>query len=205
VIPRADGHRCRAEGGVLPVPWPIACMAAVIHVRRRPERNVDQAGRDERTRLRFSRISIARCADVIRSSASAWGPLSQSVHRVTGARATDQRPCAQDLRPGGTCYGRIPGAGDGGRERARSSQTWPMAPGPPALRVVPRERGLAGLRRHQPLPAARRRVPGQPHVRQSQRRHAAARPHQRRRPHRPPRPRPHHRAPPATGTARPDG
>lgn len=103
VIRRAHGHRCRAEGGVLPVPWPIACMAAVIHARRRLERNVVQAGRDERTRLRFSRISIARCADVIRSSASAWGPLSQSVHRVTGARATDQRPCAQDLRPGGAC------------------------------------------------------------------------------------------------------
>jgi len=31
---------------------------------------------DERTPLRFSRISIARCADLIRSSASAWGPLS---------------------------------------------------------------------------------------------------------------------------------
>ena len=103
VIRRAHGHRCRAEGGVLPVPWPIACMAAVIHARRRLERNVVQAGRDERTRLRFSRISIARCADVIRSSASAWGPLSQSVHRVTGARATDQRPCAQDLRPSGAC------------------------------------------------------------------------------------------------------
>jgi hypothetical protein len=25
----------------------------------------------------------------------------QSVHPVTGARATYQRPCAQDLRPGG--------------------------------------------------------------------------------------------------------
>jgi hypothetical protein len=83
------------------VHWPIACMAAGVHARRRLERKVIQAGRDERTCLRFSRISIARCADVIRSSASAWGPLSQSVHRVTGARATDQRPCAQDLRPGG--------------------------------------------------------------------------------------------------------
>ena len=29
------------------------------------------------------------------------GPLSQSVHPVTGPRATDQRPRAQDLRPGG--------------------------------------------------------------------------------------------------------
>jgi hypothetical protein len=37
---------------------------------------VVQARRDERTRLRFSRISIARCADLIRSPASTWGPLS---------------------------------------------------------------------------------------------------------------------------------
>jgi hypothetical protein len=103
---RNDGHRggqvagCRAEGAFC-TSRPIACMAAGVHARRRLERKVVQAGRDKRTRLRFSRISIARCADVIRSSASAWGPLSQSVHRVTGARATDQRPCARDLRPGG--------------------------------------------------------------------------------------------------------
>ncbi len=51
------------------------------------------------------------------------------------------------------------------------------------------------LRRHQPQPAARRRVPGQPRLRQGQRRHPAPRPHRRRRPHRPPRPRPHHPAP----------
>ena len=73
----------------------------VIHARRWLGGEVIQAGHDERTRLRFSRISIARCADLIRSSASAWGPLSQSVHPVTGAPATDQRPRAQDLRPGG--------------------------------------------------------------------------------------------------------
>jgi hypothetical protein len=64
----------------------------VAHTRRRLERRVIQAGHDERTRLRFSRISIARCADLIRSSASAWGPLSWSVHPVTAARATDQGP-----------------------------------------------------------------------------------------------------------------
>ena len=40
------------------------------------------------------------------------------------------------------------------------------APGAPALRVVPRERRLAGLRRHRAQPAARRRVPGQPGLRQ---------------------------------------
>ena len=42
---------------------------------------------------------------------------------------------------------------------------------------------------------ARRRVPGQPHLRQSQGRHPAPRPHQRRCPHRTPWPRPHHPAP----------
>ncbi len=67
--------------------------------------------------------------------------------------------------------------------------------GSPALGLVPRERGLAGPRRHQPQPAARRRVPGQPRLRQSPWRHAAPRPHRRRRPHRPPRPRRDHRAP----------
>ncbi|HYB48340.1 MAG TPA: hypothetical protein VED20_13445 [Streptosporangiaceae bacterium] len=54
---------------------------------------VIQAGRDERTPLRFSRISIARCADLVRCSASAWGPLSRSVHPVTRAAARDQGPC----------------------------------------------------------------------------------------------------------------
>ena len=90
------------------------------HARRRLERKVIRAGHDERTRLRFSRISIARCADLIRSSASAWGPLSWSVHPVTAARATDQRPCAQDLRPGGA--GSTAGLRrreTGGREPAR--------------------------------------------------------------------------------------
>ena len=38
------------------------------------------------------------------------------------------------------------------------------APGTPAIRVIPRERRLAGLRRHRAQPAARRRVPGQPRL-----------------------------------------
>jgi hypothetical protein len=59
------------------------------------------AGRDERTRLRFSRISISRCADVVRYSASASGPLSQSVHPVTGYAPRTNVPAAQGLRPGG--------------------------------------------------------------------------------------------------------
>jgi hypothetical protein len=70
------------------------------HPQRGLQRKVIQAGRDERTLLRLSRISIARCADLIRSSAYAWGPLSWSVHPVAAARATDQGPCAGDLRPG---------------------------------------------------------------------------------------------------------
>jgi hypothetical protein len=66
----------------------------------------------------------------------------------------------------------------------------------PAIRVVRRERRLAGLCRHRLQPAARRRCPGQPRLRESARRHAAPRPDQCRRPHRPVRPRPHH-APPS--------
>jgi hypothetical protein len=58
--------------------------------------------------------------------------------------------------------------------------------------LVSRERGLACPRGHQWQPAARRRRPGQPRLRQSPRRHAAPRPHRRRRPARPPRPRRDH-------------
>ena len=65
----------------------------------------------------------------------------------------------------------------------------------PALRLVCRERRVAGVRCHRLQPAARRRRPGQPRLRQGPRRHAAPRPDQRRRPHRPVRPRPHHAAP----------
>ncbi len=63
------------------------------------------------------------------------------------------------------------------------------------LRVVSRQRGLARPGGYQPQPAARRRVPGQPRLRQGPRRHAAPRPDRRRRPHRPPRPRRNHLAP----------
>ena len=102
VMHRARDHRCRAERGVLRVPWPMACMAtgASLTLDVGWSARVILAGRDKRTRLRFSRISIARCADLVRSSASARGPLSGSVHPVREVRATDQRPCAQDLRPG---------------------------------------------------------------------------------------------------------
>ena len=77
------------------------------------------AGRDERTRLRFSRISIARCADLIRCSASAWGPLSWPVHPVTGS--TRHGPTS--LRTGFSARrwrgsGETPAAGDGGRDLA---------------------------------------------------------------------------------------
>jgi len=72
------------------------CLSPARYARQ-PERKVMTAGRDKRTRLRFSRISIARCADLVRSSASASGPLSQSVHPVRGVRTTDQRPCCKGL------------------------------------------------------------------------------------------------------------
>jgi hypothetical protein len=57
-------------------------------------------------------------------------------------------------------------------------------------------RTLPGLpSRRSAQSAVRRRVPGQPRLRQGPRRPAAPRPHRRRRPHRPPRPRPRHLAP----------
>ncbi len=77
----------------------------------------------------------------------------------------------------------------------RYSRTWPTVPWRTCHRLIPRQRRLACLRRHRAQPAARRRVPGQPGLRQGQGRHAAPRPHRRRRPDRPPRTRPHHRAP----------
>jgi hypothetical protein len=61
--------------------------------------------------------------------------------------------------------------------------------------LVPRQRRLAHLRRHQPQPAARRRVAGRPGLRQGPRGHAAPQSHRCRRPYRPPRPRRDHPAP----------
>jgi hypothetical protein len=104
--------------------------------------------------------------------------LPRRVHRLPvrdhPGRGPPPRPC-----PGGTGIRRL--------DR--------RPPGSSALRVVPRERGLGCPRGHGAQPAARRRVPGQPRLRQSPRRHPAPRPHRRRRPHRPPRPRPPHPAP----------
>ena len=61
--------------------WAAVVSPTVIQIRR-----------DERTLLRFSRISIARCTNgpFLRVC---LGPLSQSVHPVTGARATGGRSC----------------------------------------------------------------------------------------------------------------
>jgi hypothetical protein len=78
---------------------------------------------------------------------------------------------------------------------SRSSRTGPTARWPTCRRDLPGQRRLAGPRRHQLQPAARRRIPGQPRLRQSPRRYHSPRPHRHRRPHRPPRPRPHHLAP----------
>jgi hypothetical protein len=55
---------------------------------------------------------------------------------------------------------------------------------------LPRQRRLAGLRSDHAQPAARRRIPGQPRLRQGPRRHHPPRPHRRCRPRRPARPRP---------------
>jgi hypothetical protein len=63
------------------------------------------------------------------------------------------------------------------------------------LRGLPGQRGLAGLRADRAQPAACRRVPGQPGLRQGPRRNHPPRPDRRRRPHRPARPRAHHAAP----------
>jgi len=121
VIGWAHDYRCRAGRGCSARPLADGMYGGrrPAHAERLLRRKVVQTGRDERTLLRFSRISIARCADLVRSSASAWGPLSRSVHPVTGAAARDQRPCAPGTfgRAGGQ-YGRAAAAGDGGRELA---------------------------------------------------------------------------------------
>ncbi len=71
----------------------------------------------------------------------------------------------------------------------------------PSMRL-PRQRRVAGLRRHQLQPAARGPSPRQPHLGQGPRRHHVPRPHRPRRPHRLPRPRRDH-LPPARRLASP--
>ena len=111
---------CRTGRSARPLADGVPGGRRVARARRRLQHKVIGAGRDERTPLRFSRISIARCADLVRSPASAWGPLSRLVHPITGARARDQRPCARDLRPGGAV--RLDSGGDGGRELAVAAE-----------------------------------------------------------------------------------
>ena len=128
-LPVFRGRRpCRCQAGctsdrmcslVRSWPWdPLAysCTAAIRWSiwSLRPSASRIRTGHDERTLLRYSRISIARCADLVRSPASAWGPLSWSFHRVTGAGARDQRPCARDLRPAS------------GRAGPAVSRIWPV-------------------------------------------------------------------------------
>ena len=62
-----DDHR-RTD---LTVPGEVLAKASCT-CPNRPETKVSQAGRDERTRLRFSRISITRCTDLARFPAPAW-------------------------------------------------------------------------------------------------------------------------------------
>jgi hypothetical protein len=74
-------------------------------------RGVTRPGHDERTRLRLSRISITRSADLLRDSASFRGPLSCSPHPAAGARARDQRPPLDRTSSPGS-PGRIPDKAD---------------------------------------------------------------------------------------------
>ena len=123
VVGWVHDYRCRRTGrSARPLAGGVHGDRRAAHPQRGLQGKVIQAGRDERTLLRLSRISIARCADLIRSSAYAWGPLSWSVHPVTGARATDQRPCAGDLRPGGA------GSTAGLRRRVVADASWPREP-----------------------------------------------------------------------------
>ena len=77
---------------------------------------------DERTRLRFSRISIARCAGSGPAAPRLPRALSsRSVHRAAGACTMDQCPGARDLRPGGSAAGcrmTLPAGGRAGRRAA---------------------------------------------------------------------------------------
>jgi hypothetical protein len=78
-------HACWSTAG-----WVSGdCRDPVRYSRSMGER-ANPAGCGERTRLRFSRIPIARCADRIRCSASARVLSSQSVQRATGS--THYRP-----------------------------------------------------------------------------------------------------------------
>jgi hypothetical protein len=79
--------------GVLRVRGRVACAAGCSGSARAGCGGSIPARHDKRTLLRFSRISIARCADLVRSSASAWGPVSWSFHPITAARATGRPPC----------------------------------------------------------------------------------------------------------------
>ena len=78
---------------------------------------------------------------------------------------------------------------------SRCSPTWPTGPWRtcPRAHSPPTPPGWPAPQSHTTCSAPP--IPGQPDLRQSQRRHLAPRPHQRRRPDRPPRPRPDHPAP----------
>jgi hypothetical protein len=72
VTRRVHYDRCRAGRGVLRVRWHLARTAAGAHARCRLERRGSPGRTRREDRLRSSRISIARCADLNRCSASAW-------------------------------------------------------------------------------------------------------------------------------------
>ena len=131
VVGRAHDYRCRAGRGVLRVRWPVACTGdrRAAHPRRRMQRKVIRTGRDERTLLRLSRISIARCADLIRSS----GVCPGSSVTVSPPRHGSARHGPTSLRTGPSAgrrrqHGRTAAAGGAGRELAAracwSSMSW---------------------------------------------------------------------------------
>jgi hypothetical protein len=109
-----------------------------------------EAGRDKRTHLRFSRISIARCADLVRSSASAWVLCHDQVHPVIAAPAHGPRS-----HPDGT-FGSA-GAGPRLAARLHHSQTEYQTPsGGGECPLLPRSADAAPADTH--LPAGRMRA-----------------------------------------------
>ena len=113
-MPRRTGRSARPLAySVVHGDWRVA------HARRRMQRKVIPAGRDERTRLRFSRISIARCPGCdpflrVCPGSSCRGQSTR--HRSTrhGPTSLGTRPSAERHRQ----HGRTPAAGDGEREPA---------------------------------------------------------------------------------------
>ena len=109
---RPGGAACRQEDGD---PRPPSSRSAARASRSR-------AGFDERTRLRFSRISIARCAGLVPLLRVCLGPSRHGQCTVPWERSPwTNDPGARDLRPGGSavaCRLTLPAGGCAGRRAA---------------------------------------------------------------------------------------